>query len=184
MGVIHQPHQLPHAVSNCYLSSLTSKTCFKKKFFFKGDKDSGWLWDSWKPDSFCSKPSKGVTVIFFALSCVLYIYIFLAEDLISNRPTKEFCLWNPLILHADGMLMNSLLCILSSSGQICDIIFQNKTGLGSWFVGFDENWVTKLKNISPNTTNLLRAAAKHSIKTIPIPSNSPQKRLFDFFSHS
>lgn len=78
--------------------------------------------------------------------------------------------------------MNSLLCILSSTGQICDIIFQNKTGLGSWSVGPDENWLTKLKkNISQNTINLLRAAAKQSIKLSLLPP-FPLKRYFDFLA--
>lgn len=102
-------------------------------------------------------------------------YIFLAQNLISNRPTKGFCPWKLLVLYADGMLMNSLLCILSSSGQICDIIFQNKMGLGSWLVGPGENWVTKLKkNIFQNTTNLLRVAAKHSVNIkLPLPIRPP-----------
>lgn len=49
-------------------------------------------------------------------------------------------------------------------------------GLGSWLVGPEENWVTKLKKYFPKHYQPAQVAAKHSIK-LSLPFPSPRKRL-------
>lgn len=119
------------------LLSLSSQKLKKEKQFQLAS-------ELWKGSFYCG-PSDGIAAIFFSLSCILY---FLVQSLLFffSRPTEGCCLRNPLVLHADGMLTNSLLCILARSGQICDIVFSKQTRV-RWLVGPDENWVTKLKKI-------------------------------------